>query len=283
MGRVRARWRLVLVVLLWASVAWAAGGDPVAWSALDKEGSLHAGTVLGDGSLRVEGTSGRVRVATFDASTVRQPVWSLRGEVRHDVEGVAYLEMWSVFPDGSRFFTRGLSESGPMGSLRGASDWRRFALPFSSDPDKPKPVRVELNVVFEAPGHVDLRPLSLRGHAPGDDPLAMEGAWWGPRGAGWLGGVLGVLLGGLGALVGVLAGRGRARRLMLGIMIVLVTVGVGLLLAGVVAWVVGQGFLVVFPLALAGAIATLVFGPLLLIVRQRFLSLERRRMAAMDG
>jgi len=50
------------------------------------------------------------RVATIEH---RPTSWGyvVRGRVQHrDVEGTAYLEMWSLMPDGSRYFSRTLAE-----------------------------------------------------------------------------------------------------------------------------------------------------------------------------
>jgi len=78
--------------------------------------------------------------------------------------------MWSVFPDGSRYFSRTLDERGPLAKLRGASPARPFALPFFLQPDSRRPLRLEVNVVLPAGGRVTLDALRF-----GSDAAALAG------------------------------------------------------------------------------------------------------------
>ena len=275
---------LMLCVAMLTGCSAKGGPAPVAWSTLRNAGALHGGQ-LEDGTevLRVRGAGERIHVATFDARKIEKDTWSLRGRVRHELKGPAHLEMWSVFPDGARFFTKGLAKGGPMRSMEGSSDWRAFALPFFSKAGTPAPSRIELYVVFDGSGHVDMSPLTLTAFDPGEDPMTPTGAWWDSRTGGWLGGGLGMLLGVLGALVGMFAGRGIARRGILTVMLGCVVGGLGLLVLGGVAWFQGQAFPVVFPLMLGGGLMTGIFGPLIPVVRGRFLEIERRKMDAMDA
>src|SRR5579862_6538529 len=101
---------------------------------------------------------------------------------------------------------------------------------------------------------------------------AHDGALYGAIG----GSVLGVVGGTLGAAAGVLAPRGRQRRLVLGAMVGLVGAGVVALGAGVVAVIGGQPYHVWYPLVLCGGILTLVMGPLTPLVNLRYKQAEAR-------
>src|SRR5207245_437754 len=105
-----------------------------------------------------------------------------------DVEGSGYLEMWSRFPQG-RFFSRTLEASGPLGSLRGSSDWRPFVLPFFNGPGGAPPQELTVGVVLPGRGTVAVGPLRLVQFADDENPLAAGGAWWGGRAGGLVGAV----------------------------------------------------------------------------------------------
>ena len=286
-------WGLLLAIVGLTNPARAEGAGPVTWSAMQRAGRLERGRVVAAGGpdggevLVVEnagGKPGAVRIATLDASGISHTTWALLGQVRtRDVAGRAYLETWNHFADGSRFFTRGMANAGPMGSLSGSAEWRPFVLPFFSKAGAAPLDHVELNVVFDGPGTVELGQVELVGFAEGEDPLAPTGAWWTPRHAGLLGGGMGSLVGLLGALVGVLTGAGRARRLVLAAMSGAIAVGAALLIGGITAIGFGQPWYVAFPMLLSGGIAALVMGTMLPVVRKRFEGLDRRRMAAMDA
>src|SRR4029077_11255407 len=101
-------------------------------------------------------------LVTIDHPGVTAPGYAVLGEVRYQgVEGQGYLEMWSVFSNGQRFFTRTLATESALAALRGESTWRGFALPFSlSEADGP-PSHLEINLVLPAGGTVWLGPLRL--------------------------------------------------------------------------------------------------------------------------
>src|SRR2546422_232090 len=72
-----------------------------------------------------------LHLVTIDHPPIAGPRYVVSGEVRYQgVEGQGYLEMWTVFPDGERFFSRTLAAQGPLAALHGESTWRRFELPF---------------------------------------------------------------------------------------------------------------------------------------------------------
>ncbi|MCB1052111.1 MAG: hypothetical protein H6510_16360 [Acidobacteria bacterium] len=87
--------------------------------------------------------------------------YAVRGQVRGESVQMAYLEMWSVFPDGSRYFTRTLGETGSMAKLTGTFEWRNFELPFDTLGKVPAPVRLEINLIGLGHGQVQMGPLEI--------------------------------------------------------------------------------------------------------------------------
>jgi ABC-type spermidine/putrescine transport system permease subunit II len=97
-----------------------------------------------------------------------------------------------------------------------------------------------------------------------------------------LGGITGSVVGCMGALVGVLAHRGRGRRLALGFLKALLAVGAVSLALGILAVLRSQPYEVFYPLLLEGAICLGL--PLFLqrVVRRRYEEIELRRISARD-
>lgn len=108
--------------------------------------------------------------------------------------------------------------------------------------------------------------------------------WWSAQTAIWIGslggGGLGTLAGLFGAAVGLLAPRGLARGPVLATHLALVLIGAAMLLAGLLALVLGQPYHVYYPLGLIGLILTAVMGPLWPVVRARYRQAEARRLEA---
>ena len=262
------------------------------WSALKAAGAVSAGEVLPAGQagefecLRVQNAAeaATVRVLTVERPGVTAKTYALLGQVRCEgVEGEGYLEMWSHFPGGGRYFTRTLGQSGPMARLSGTSAWRPVVLPFYMQADTPAPEKLVVNVVLPGRGVVWLGPLRLAEYGPGEDPLAAAGAWWSDRAGGWIGGLGGAVIGCIGGLVGVLGGMGRARRLVQAVMALMVAAGLAGVIGGVAALATGQPYGVWYPLLLGGGISAAVFGALLPVARMRYRRQELRRMQAMDA
>jgi len=290
----------VWLAVLAAGVAMAAPASAAAaaecvqelyWDALQASGALRAGTVEpaeGDPSaarLRLSSDgAGAVTFMVIDEPRVTRAVYALVGRVRtENVEGSAYLEMWSHFPGGGRYFSRTLGEDGPLADLGGTQARRRFVLPFYNKADAPPPERLTVSVVFAGPGTVYLDSVRLMQYAAGEDPLAGPRAWWSDRTGGLVGGIGGGLLGVLGGLVGVLAGLGRARRFVLATMKTVAVLGGVALAAGVAAIAAGQPYGVWYPLVLGGALAALLFAGLQRAVRARYDQVELRRIEALDA
>lgn len=102
------------------------------------------------------------------------------------------------------------------------------------------------------------------------------GAWYGAI-AGGVGGAMGALIGTLG---GTLAPRGIGRRWILGIMYFMVVAGVLQLVFGAYAWMAGQPYGIWYGPLLCGFIFTVVVGPLIPVLGQRYRQAEERRIAA---
>jgi hypothetical protein len=226
---------------------------------------------VGQPVLRIVHKGGTEAYALLDLSApgITGASYALRGQVRYSgLEAVGYLEMWSQFANGDRFFSRTLSDTGPLSQLTGSSGWRYFVIPFYLGERSDKPERLLVNLVFTGPGQVDVGPVELVQFAAGEDPLAATfGAksrepWWLPATGAWIGAVGGSAVGLLGALAGALAGRGRRRAsgLMMLIGLLETVVAAPLLITGGLALDMGQPFYVYFPALLVGTLCLLA-GP----------------------
>jgi hypothetical protein len=251
--------------------------------------AVFAGEVLRELSgseLRVVNDQGQPRLVTvlrIEAPGISKGRYAITGQVRHErVDGTAYLEMWSHFPDGSRYFSRTLATVGPLRGLTGSSDWRRFVIPFFNQEGGAPPARLELGVMLPGRGTVHLGALRLVQYDPGEDPLAGDGQWWGDRFAGWLGGIGGLAVGVLGAVIGWLTSAGRARGLALGLLKALMLTGGMMLIVGVAALFLGQPYAVYYPLLLIGGISTVVAAGVFPTARRRYEEIELRKITAMD-
>ena len=228
--------------------------------------------------------SAAIALASVDEPKVTAARYAVLGKVRYSgVEPDGYLEMWSVFPDGARYFTRTLGNAGPMKSLKGSSDWREFALPFSITKTNDRPKKLVVNVVLPGPGTVEIGPMRLVQYAPGEDPMAAPGQWWDDQTGGFIGAILGVAMGCLGGLVGWLVSRGQARGFVIGTLKTMTAVGVALLALGGVALAYSQPYAVFYPLLLGGVLCAVIPGGVLRTTRKRYEEMELRKMAALDA
>jgi hypothetical protein len=235
-------------------------------------------------ALKVEGTrdGSPVTVLTIDRPTIKGPRYALTGQVRYDgVEGTGYLELWNYFPNGGQYFSRTLAESGPMMKLHGTSGWRSFTLPFDAT-GAPPPTRLVFNVVLPAGGVVYLGPLRLTDAPGGQEPAEGISTSAQAAAANFLGGIAGALVGGVGALIGVLTAMGRARRVVTVAAAGLIVGGTLAFLAGIVAVTRSQPSAVSYPLLLVGFIATVVPLSSMSAIRRRYQEIELRAMRARD-
>jgi hypothetical protein len=210
--------------------------------------------------------------------------YALSGKVKYDdVEGQGYLEMWSHFADRGQFFLRTMG-TGSMRPLSGSSGWREFSLPFFiTDEGFPPAEKLVLNVVLPGRGRVELGAVHLRQFGENEDPTQIPGQWWEAPAAGLVGGLVGSLIGCLGGLIGVLSSRGRAPRLVLAIMRLLIVLGAMALALGLYALAISQPYVVYYPLLLLGVLTVAVTGGLYRQIRARYAALERRKIRTQDG
>ena len=276
-ARLAAAAALAAIAAVWTA-APALAQEPVA--TIDWTTTAPASGVVVDGAARITTTSGGTfPLAAVDVADLGTTGYEIRGQVRYDdVAGTSYLEMWSVFPDGGRFFTRTLATDGPMAALSGTSDWRSFELPFFLNGSSP-PKRLEINVVLAAAGTVDVGKLEL---VPLPAGAGTDGAWLTQRELGLVGAVVGSTIGLFGALIGVLVGRRRGRGFVLPAMTVAAVVGAALVVLAGVALFVGQPLSVAYVLFLPGAILALACGLGVPRVRRLYAEAELRRMRALD-
>jgi len=281
--------------LVWCGSASFAGEAVrgISWAELAKEGKLQGGEVIPandkmpSAHLKVENpdaTPKSISILTIENPGVTKLRYALRGKVRYEgVEGQGCLEMWNFLSNGGKYFSRTIGGGGPMKALQGSSGWREFVLPFFMDQEGLSPNKLVVKVVLPGRGTVYLGPLQLMQYDKNEDPLAVAGQWWGPRGAGLLGAILGTALGCLGAAVGVLTSKGMARSLVLGTLKLTAVVGIVFLLAGIAATIAKQPYHVFHPLLLVGLLGTVIPLGVLKTCRKRFEEMELRKMAAMDA
>ncbi len=262
------------------------------WEKLAAAGELQAGRVIqpdeasAPAELLIENASGEaqtIHLLTIEDPAITRATYALRGHIRYqDVEGAAYLEMLSHFPEGP-CFSRALAPDGPLGQISGSSARRPFVLPFfMKEGDVARLQKIELSLVLPSRATVYLGPLRLAQYAPNEDPLMAPGQWWSGRSAGWIGGIGGGLIGCLGGLVGFLAGTGRARRFVLLLTKALFVVGLVCLILGVVALFQSQPYAVYYPLLLIGGLLTILIAVRLPGIRKGYEQRELRKMDAKD-
>jgi hypothetical protein len=225
---------LVLLVLLFVSLREAAAAEKplreISWVALRDQGALAEGSqVQADGSLSLASKPGQglsVTLAEIANPGITRDRYVVRGRVRyHGVIGEGYLEMWSLFGDGGRYFTRTLGDAGPLQKIAGTSDWRDFGLYFDATGAAAPPEKLILGLVLPGAGVVSISELTL---VELDPAMRLEnvGRW---------GGIAGGILGVFGAIVGSLAGAGRARTFVLASLKVLMAAGLAGLAVGILA------------------------------------------------
>ena len=290
--------RLIVVaglaaMLLTSSAGTAEPPKEISGEKLDKPGQFTAGEVqvtpLPEKGKVLHLVNPDNKARTFQLVEIKDPgitelYYAVRGRLKYqDVLGTGYLEMWSYFPDGSHYFTRTLSNSGVMKSISGTSDWRPFALPFSiTSGSAERPNRLVINLVLEGSGSVSFTVLDYEQYTHPPEERRKPGAWWNERTAGILGGILGTLFGCFGGTIGILAGRGKARRFVMTALIVMPCMGLVFLIVGAVALAIGQPYEVWYPLLLSGIILTVVCGGARSTIRRRYNEMELARMSAVD-
>ena len=266
--------RRILLSILTFAIAFAIAAPALAETIDWTDNEPVSGTVVGT-EVEYNGP-GTFPIVTIDEPDIIGDEYAVTGSVRYEsIAGEAYLEMWSFFADGGAYFSRTLATDGPQGVLTGSSSGRGFALPFLLNGAE-APIRLEVNVVLPAAGTVWIGPLTLEG-------VADSGQWWSEQSASIVGASLGIAAGLSGALIGLLSGRRRAQRLVTGLLVAGVVIGVLCLLAGGIAALASQPRHVWYPLVLVGGILVVVDGALLPATRRSYAAAEVPRMKALDA
>ncbi len=282
---------LIVVLLLIEPIALHAQ-DKLPWLPTESKGNIvvHAAgafdKAINEVVVQVDGGDAKTttRVVLLDAPNVPSHRYLLRGKVKIDhVVGDGHVEMLNHFPKLGAFFTKTLEDDGPLAKLTGSADWREVQLPFVSQ-EGTLPTRIEVNVVLPGKGKIYLAPFTLEKY---EGPMALEpegaNAWWSERMAGLLGGGAGGTLGICGAIIGVLAGLGRARRFVMALCFAFIGLGAVALAVGLVAVAQRQPYHVYYPLLLLGGLSVLILGFNLPSLRRRYEQAELRQMTAQDA
>ena len=144
----------------------------------------------------------------IDNPEITKSSYCLSGLIRYEnVSEPGYLEMWNHFGESEAYFTRTISESGPMGKIVGSSKWREVKLPFLINSEKEmRPNSLEVNLVLPKGGKVWLSNLTL---IETDSPAGFSLGSSVPGMAGMICGILGAIFGCFGGLYGWSRSTGR--------------------------------------------------------------------------
>ena len=222
------------------------------------------------------------KVATIEHRPTSS-AYVVRGRVQYrGVEGTAYLEMWNVMPDGSRYFSRTLAEYGAMRKIQGTSDWREFELPFNLMEHKPESVTLEINVVMPGKGTIELSELTVS-----DFQWHGAGEWFDARTGNFYGGCAGAFWGCFAGLIGTLAGilipRGKGRKLLMGMIVFAVVMGGIHIVVGLTAFSFSQPYYVWYPFVLLGGLLVVIFPFIFFTIRKQYEQTELRKLQALDA
>ena len=185
----------------------------------------------------------------------------------------ACIEMLCAFPGKGEFFSRAVPQT-----LTGTQEWRDSQTSFFLKEGE-VPEKISLGLRFEGPGIVWMDNVLLT--------KVSNSIWnpWGNPGAflGVIGGGLGALVGIWGGWCGILAGRGRARRFVLGSGVAITLLGAVLFGIALCMYLFGMEWDYCYPIGLTGCILTLVVGLNLRGIRRRYDEAEKSRMQAQDA
>jgi len=261
------------------------------WPRLREEGKLVSGELLpvateGWQNLRIEnvGLAGtRIPIVVLDHVSPTVSKFAVEGQIRYEnVEGEAYLEACAVLPDGRRFITRTVADSGPLQRIAGASDWRPFSLPFDLMLELPDRVILEINVFMPGAGLIEISPLRMVNLSP--DLFRANRGWWSRREASWVPVVVAMPELIICGLVAFLTWKGAPRfRLVTALFLLMLTYGVACTVVGIIAVIDDQPYHVYFSLLLIGVMWA-VAAPIVQFVSLRYCRrVELRRMQALDA
>jgi hypothetical protein len=265
------------------------------WSDQNLRGKVAAGEFIEPNAdcpfaqLKVQNTQDERK--TFSILTINDPCitsnrYALTGMVKYEhVQSIGYLEMWSYFPTGGMYFSRGMNDSGPMQCLNGSSNWRPFTLPFYiDDTNSTRPIKLDFNVFLPLKGTVYLGPIKLVQFETGKSAATggAKNVWWNDRTAGLVGGIAGAVVGLMGAAIGILAGVGIARKVCLFLLSTMFVLGIVSLVVGLAALAFSQPYAVYYPLLLLGLLCSVLPMGLFRTIKQQYEQKELRKMHAMD-
>ena len=111
----------------------------------------------------------------------------------------------------------------------------------------------------------------------------MTEPWFDPNRYAWVfGAALGIVGGTLGSLAGTLAPRGKAKPLVMGLLVATLVACALMLAAAIIAFMNEQPYGVWYGLGLPGVVGLLVMGGLMPVIQQRYREAEQRRLSATD-
>lgn len=181
----------------------------------------------------------------------------------------AYIEMWCVV-NGQSYFSKALDQV-----FTGQQDWKEVATPFFLKQGE-KVEKAILGVRFEGSGAVAIHRISLKRY----DNTALgrlQSNWQ------WIPGTLfGVLAGCYGAFAGIMAPKGKARSLVMGIGIFFECASVLMLIAGMVLWIQGFSYATWYGILLPGVIGSAIFSQIFITIPRAYNLAETRKMQAKD-
>ncbi|HET6457128.1 MAG TPA: hypothetical protein VFI02_22235 [Armatimonadota bacterium] len=278
--------RLITVVLSLLAFASIASGQEVSWDKIKPETGevIPAGGDTSFAQVKMTNTEAKplaARVITIENPGITQATYAVTGQVRYEnVESKGYIEMWSVFPDGRRFFTRTLG-TGVLAPLEGSSGWRNFSLPFNA-PERP-PSKLEISLVLPGKGTVYIGPLAL---VQSSDISPNGPPRWKLYGANALLLTMQIaylLLIPVALLTVWLVSKGKARRFVRGMWYVLLSVGILYLsLTGVFVWLGQPGYASIGPL-FRGIVITVLSTIALFVTQKYYQRWELRKMFSQDS
>ncbi|MDA3864072.1 MAG: hypothetical protein PF689_09435 [Deltaproteobacteria bacterium] len=202
--------------------------------------------------------------------------YSLWGKIRYTgVEKNSYLELWNVFGK-RKFFTLTKDGSGFMKNISGNSEYRNFSLPFNQANSMLKLKMLQLNLVIMGEGEIIFSPqvYLVDGTKNPYKEIKKRSVknlpWWDDDTGGYIGGLLGLLIGLCGAVSAYFIHKGKQYRLVKICIGVILVIALASLIAGISAYFCNQPYVVYYPMLLSGFISVFVFGFQALVAKKQF-------------
>jgi len=253
------------------------------WKGLARQQFLPGEVVSMNGSsiLKIEKTNDTLQsfsILKISDPSVIKNAYFLVCEVKYEnVTKQSVLSLSCFLPpaalgsDGRKIDVRAKNDR--YGFIEVTSNWKPLQFPVARDALEGLPTQLEAHLDMPGRGTIYIRPIRL---------LGVTGSWWSPQQIALIGGIGGSVIGCFGALLGLLASKGKARTFVLTTMKIFIVLGILLTIAGFVAVVSNQPYAVWYALLLPGVILTLVFSLTLPSIQRRYDELEIRRMTSVD-